>query len=80
MYTLIAAIALAPMELLSFQLGAVGITPTEALLAAAGLSWAANRLVERRGPVGAVAGHLADGGAGAGGRAGDRDRRLPVRR
>ena len=50
MYTLIAAIALAPMELLSFQLGAVGITPTEALLAAAGISWAAGRLLDGEAP------------------------------
>ena len=49
-YTLVAAIALAPLELLSFQLGAVGITPTEALLAAAGLSWAANRMVRGEAP------------------------------
>lgn len=49
-YTLLVAILLAPLELLSFKLGAVGITPTEALLAGAGLSWAAGRVVRGEAP------------------------------
>ncbi len=43
--TLYVAVALAPLELFSFQLGSAGVSPAEGLLALSGFGWAASRLV-----------------------------------
>jgi len=50
MLTLYVAVALAPLELVSFQLGAAGISPAEAMLAASGLGWATSRIVNGDAP------------------------------
>jgi O-antigen ligase len=50
MVTLYAAVALAPLELLSFQLGGAGISPAEAVLALSGGGWAVSRLVQGEAP------------------------------
>ena len=42
--TLYIAVALAPLELLSYQLGGAGVSPAEALLALSGFGWAASRV------------------------------------
>jgi len=44
MFTLYVAVALAPLELISFQFGGAGVSPAEAMLAASGAGWAASRL------------------------------------
>ncbi len=49
--TLYAAVALAPLELLSFQYGGAGISPSEGMLAASGLGWAVSRIVRGELPV-----------------------------
>jgi len=50
MFALYAAVALAPLELLSFQLGGAGVSPAEAVLAASGGGWAASRLARGEAP------------------------------
>lgn len=52
MLTLYAGVALAPLELVSFQLGAAGVSPGEAVLALTGLGWATARVVQGEAPVG----------------------------
>jgi len=44
MVTLYVAVALAPLELLSFQLGGAGLSPAEGMLALSGLGWGASRV------------------------------------
>lgn len=51
MLTLYAAIALAPLELLSFQLGGAGLSPAEGMLAVSGLGWAASRVARGQSPL-----------------------------
>ncbi|CAN5518697.1 hypothetical protein BH20ACT19_BH20ACT19_08400 [soil metagenome] len=46
MIALYAALALAPLELVSYQLGGAGVSPAEAVLAASGGGWAASRLAQ----------------------------------
>jgi O-antigen ligase len=50
MITLYVAVALAPLELLSFQLGGAGVSPAEAVLTASGSGWAASRLTRGEAP------------------------------
>ena len=50
MLSLYAAIALAPLELLSFSLGAAAVSPAEVLLAVTGLGWAVSRLLRGQAP------------------------------
>jgi len=51
MITLYVAVALAPLELLSFQLGGAGLTPAEGMLALSGLGWGASRLARGQSPL-----------------------------
>ena len=51
MVTLYVAVALAPLELLSFQLGGAGLSPTEGMLALSGLGWGASRVVRGQSPL-----------------------------
>ncbi len=46
MLTLYAAVALAPLELFSFQFGGAGVSPAEAMLAVTGYGWAASRVMQ----------------------------------
>ena len=50
MFTLHVAVALAPLELLSFQLGGAGLSPAEAMLALSGLGWGASRVARGQSP------------------------------
>jgi len=50
MLSLYAAIALAPLELLSFSLGPASVSPAEGLLALTGLGWAVSRLLRGQAP------------------------------
>jgi len=50
MIALYAAVALAPLELISFQFGGAGVSPAEGVLAASGAGWAASRLARGQAP------------------------------
>ena len=50
MVTLYAAVALAPLELLSFQLGGAGLSPAEGMLALSGLGWGVSRVARGQSP------------------------------
>lgn len=51
MLALYAAIALAPLELVSYSFGGAGVSPGEAVLALTGIGWAASRIVRLQAPV-----------------------------